>query len=459
MKIALLTAIRQDHLPIDHVYKRLMPNLGLLYLAGYLEKRGLPVELKVFDEMAAVESWRPDIFGISSVTENIEYAKSLAGRAKRGWNPLTILGGVHLTALPKSLPEVFDVGVVGEGEETFFELLQAHQARGTLSSDQLRKIPGVVFHTPAGPHFNGFRKGIPLLDDIPFPERHKHLTRPGMTYMMTSRGCPYTCNFCVIPFTTEGYRMHSPEFVVEEIRSIKTHFPEVKNIRIFDDLYIVDRRRVQKIADLVDAEGLNQDLAFGCWGRANLVDPDMVGALKKMNMRYVAFGAESGSSRVLSTVKPGASVEQNQQAIDHLHENGVQVACSFILGHPLETEDDLWSTYEFIEKNFDKLFDVELNVAIPWPGTELWQQAQSRGLVDPQMDFSPLKEAGFFPNYCTDLYPYLNEKIAPERFDVILADFKKLFWAFYHRNRSSISPGDFSPQKEVAVLQGSDLQL
>ncbi len=454
MKIGFLTSIREDHgLQGENYLKRNMTNLAPMYLANFINKRGIGVDIQIKDNLEDLLSFKPDILGISSVTENIEFAKKLAAQAKELWNPITLLGGVHITALPKTLPKIFDIGVLGEGEETICDLLTSILRHGTLpSDDELIKIPGLVFHTQKGVYQSPNRKGVPLLDEIPFPQREQFIKKMGAAYIMTSRGCPYTCNFCVIPNVSEGYRKHSPKYVVEEIKSIKGHFPEIKSIRIFDDLYIVDRRRVEEIADLVSAEGLNRELSFGCWGRANLIDEKMVKVFQKMNMLFVAFGAESGSSRVLSQIKPGVSIEQNQRAIDLLHDNGVRVSCSVIMGHPIETEDDLWATYEFIEKNIDKLFEVEFNVATPWPGTELWQIAKKRGIVKDEMDFTPLKECAYFPNYCTDLYPYLNERISPERFDVIMSEFKKLFWKTIRTMKESGASRETNPKSEIAEL-------
>lgn len=454
MKIGLLTSIRDDHtLPGENFLKRHMTNLAPLYLAAFLEKQKVPVEVIVKDRLEDLISARPEILGISSVTENFEFAKELARRAKELWDPVTVLGGVHITSLPRTLPKVFDLGVVGEGEETFTDLVRAIMDKGRVPGEAiLAGISGIAYHGLDGVTVTPYRKGLKQLDEIPVLRREKFIKKMGTTYLMTSRGCPYTCNFCVIPNISEGYRKHSPRYVIEEIKAIRDRFPEVKSLRIFDDLYIVDRKRVEVIADMAAAEGLTQDLAFACWGRANLMDAEMMKILRKMNMLYVAFGAESGSSRVLSQVKPGVSVELNQEVIDRLHDNGIRVSTSFILGHPLETEDDLWATYEFIERNMDKLFEIEFNVAIPWPGTELWQIAKQRGMVADDMDFTGLKECAYFPNYCTDRYPYLNDRIPPERFDSILYEFKKLFWKMANGMAASGVDQDVNPSRDIAEL-------
>lgn len=455
MKIGFLTAIREDHyLPGENFPKRYMANLAPLYLASYLKKQGLPLEVHIKDRLEDLEAIQPEVLGISSVTENFEFAKAIASRAKRSWNPITILGGVHITALPQNLPTDVDIGVIGEGEQTLRDLIQAIlSARELPRPEVLKKIAGIVFWEEGRLRQTEARENLPQIDEVPFPDRSAFIRNIGTAYLMTSRGCPYTCSFCVIPGVTKGYRKHSPEYVVEEIKSIKRAFPEVRHIRIFDDLYIVDRQRTKEIARRVAAEGLNQEISFGCWGRANLIDEDLLESFRQMNMLYVAFGAESGSSRVLSKIKPASTIDENQVAIDLLSDYGIHPSCSVILGHPNESEEDLWATYEFVEKNMSKLLEIEFNVAIPWPGTDLWRFAKERGLVSEGMDFRVLKECAHFPNYSTDLYPYLNPAIAPEKFDLILVEFKKLFNKMMNKIHNLDFRSQVNPKAELAAMQ------
>ncbi|MCC7345183.1 MAG: B12-binding domain-containing radical SAM protein [Deltaproteobacteria bacterium] len=454
MRIGLLTSIREDHhLPGEDFFKRYMTNLAPMYLAAYLRRAGLPVEILIKDRLEDLIPFAPEVLGISSVTENFEFAKRVAARAKRLWNPIVVLGGVHITALPHTLPAVFDVGVVGEGEETFRDLIALILQSGSLPAPEaLAKVSGLVFHAPEGVRSSAKRGNLERLDEIPLPDRKNFVKKIGTAYMMTSRGCPYTCSFCVIPAVTEGYRKHSADYVLREIKSIKEHFPEIRHIRIFDDLYIVDKKRVREIALRVEAEGLNREVSFGCWGRANLIDDEMIDAFKRMNMLYVAFGAESGSSRVLSQIKPASTISENQEAIDRLADHGVNPSCSVILGHPRETEADLWATYEFIERNMGKLLEIEFNVAIPWPGTDLWNFALGRGLVKEGMNFEVLKECAYFPNYSTELYPYLNQEIAPEKFERILVEFKKLYRKMMNKIDGLGIKGEVNPGAEIAAL-------
>lgn len=451
VRIGLMTAIREDiTIPVEAAMKRVASNLGPMYLAAYLEKMGVEVEVVIKDKLEELAVYSPEIVGISAVTENIEHAKCLATRARDLWNPKIILGGAHLTALPKFLPKEFDIGVVGEGEATFCDLIQLYLREGAFSSEALKDIPGLVFHTTQGVFQSPVRKGLDPLDLIPPPDRKKYVHKTGLTHMMTSRGCPYTCDFCVIPNISVGYRKHSPGYVIEELKSIRAAFPQVRHIRIFDDLFVVDRKRVHEIAERVAAEGLDREFSFGCWVRANLVDDAVLDSFQKMNMLYAAFGAESGSSRVLSKIKPGCSLEDNQRTIDLLNDRGVLVECSVILGHPLETEEDLWATYGFLEKNFEKIYDVEMNTAIPWPGSEFWELAKARGIVHETMDFNILKEYTQLANYSTEEYPYLNEQISAERFDKIMVSFKKLYWKWAKRNLNTGEYRQMIPEVTIA---------
>jgi hypothetical protein len=101
----------------------------------------------------------------------------------------------------------------------------------------------------------------------------------------------------------------------------------------------------------------------------------------------------------------------------------------------------------------DKLLEVEFNVAIPWPGTELWKVAHARGLVGEGMDFGVLKECAHFPNYSTDFYPYLNTVISPEKFDLIMVEFKRLFRKMTSKISSLGLSQKLNPRQEIAALQ------
>lgn len=427
MKIGFITSIRPDHLlPKEKDFKRFSSSVGLLSLIAVLEEKSPDLELRIHDELDDFEDFQPDILAISSVTENFEYAKHLAKKAKLRWGATTLIGGVHISSIPHVLPEEFDFGFVGEGELVLYNFLTKLEKEGE-SYFEKHDLAGLISRRRDQVYVHPRAQAIDPLDDLPLIKREKFVEEIAVPYIMSSRGCPYTCSFCVIPALGGGYRVHSPSYVVQDIQNIKNHFPEVRNIRFFDDLFITQKKRVAELANLLSKEGLNEGLSYSCWGRANLFDDEMIDALKKMNMKYVAFGAESGSSSLMSKVKPGSSTDLNQAAIHILQKNDIRVIASVILGHPDETEEDLLETLAFVKKNEKNFNQVEFNVALPWPGTDIWNYAKSVGLVADDMDFSSIREAGHFPNYNTSDFPYLNKHMSPERFMTILDEFKEIY--------------------------------
>lgn len=453
MKIALMTAIREDiDLPYEGHFKRVMSNLAPMYLASYLESQSSEHQIEIRDHLKDFDDFQPDLVGISSTTENIEFAKWLAKKVKLKWNAITVLGGSHISALPQALPEEFDFAVLGEGEIIFAQLIDLLSC-GKNQSEFLSQVNGLVYRDQGTLFRNAPAQVVKEIDQFPFPKREKYIETIGQLYVMTSRGCPYTCSFCTVPKLNGTYRMHSDDYVIHELESIRKYFPQVKSIRIFDDLFVVNQKRVKRLAERIDQEGIANELIFSCWGRANLINEDLIQSLKKMNTAYVAFGAESGSKSMINEVKPGSSVEANQKAIDLLYENGIAPSCSFLLGHPGETEADLRDTFKFIEKNKTKFFELELNVAIPWPGTLLWEQAKSKGLVHDFMNFDLIKEAAYFPNYSVDEYPYLNESLAPMRFMEILHEFRDLWFEVNHNEKNRALIAEMGLKAEQAKMK------
>jgi hypothetical protein len=227
-----------------------------------------------------------------------------------------------------------------------------------------------------------FRGPIELyksVDELPLPDWSIFKEEKAYPVVMTSRGCPYSCQFCSTRSFWNGWQAKKPEIVVAEVKALRTL--HATTISIFDDLFITSKTRLRSIVELIDAEGLS-GLSYSCLVRSNLVDSQTTGLLKEMNIRALAFGAESGSDRVLRLMNKKATVEDNQRAIDVLNADGYRPTMSFILGYPDETEEDLNQTVEFIAKNRSKCDIIELYPCIPLPGTPLWTRFVQEHHVD-----------------------------------------------------------------------------
>jgi anaerobic magnesium-protoporphyrin IX monomethyl ester cyclase len=318
--------------------------------------------------------------GISNTTQEYNTACAIAAEIKKIDNSiLVVTGGHHISALPSTLSEDIDIGVIGEGEETFTEIVKA-QEKGS----DFDKVKGIVYWKNKQLSMTERRGLIKPLDKIPPPTRE--LMRIGRyTHLLSSRGCPYHCIYCSSSKFWNSCRFHSAEYVVKEIKEIIDKFA-VSELHFTDDLFIANKKRVEQISKLIKDEKINEIAQFHCLVRANLFNEETVKCFKAMNMVAVSMGFESGCENVLNRIKCGSvTVEQNRKAIELARKNNISVDGIFMIGAPNETKEDMLETYRFIKKN--PLNSAQLNVMIPYPGTDIWEYAKSRNLVSERMDW------------------------------------------------------------------------
>lgn len=376
MRIALLEA--WDSSRPERVF---MP-MGLAYLASWIEAHVPEVVVRLFPELAQALDWAPDLVGISAVTPNFPEAEAMARQVRRCLDVPLVLGGPHITGLPESLPDSFSAGVLGEGELTFQEIVSLMKRSGRLAPEDLCGVPGVVYHTPAGPRLTGRRPLLSPLDRIPFPKRDWPGLPGQAQWSFTSRGCPYACRFCSTAEFWGSYRMHSARYVVEELNDLIDRF-DVSFHVLMDDLFAVNPNRLEEISGLFRRE-LRRPLQLTAAIRADLVTPRICRLLREVGVGVCQIGLESGSDRVLSYLKrQTTTARRNQEALDLLAEHGIRVVGSFILGAPREEEEDLEQTWRFLCQNLStgRLFAFTFGPLVAFPGTEVWTEARERGLV------------------------------------------------------------------------------
>ena len=190
----------------------------------------------------------------------------------------------------------------------------------------------------------------------------------------SGRGCPAQCIFCLWPQTIGGhrYRVRSPENVAAEIAHAKKLFPQTKEFFFDDDTFTANMPRAREVAKRLKPLGV----PWSCSSRAN-VNYETLKIMKESGLRVLMVGYESGNQAILNKMKKGIQLEEAKQFTKHCHELGILIHGTFMLGLPLETRETIQQTIDYA-KELD-VFSMQVSLAAPYPGTELYDMAQQNG--------------------------------------------------------------------------------
>lgn len=296
--------------------------------------------------------------------------------------------GAHTMVLPEeTLRAAAAVDFVTTGE---FDYAVRDIAAGADFAD----VRGIAYRTADG----GIARTAPQppihdLDEFPYVTDvyHRHLTiehyyigylQHPYVSLYTGRGCRSRCTFCLWPQTIAGhtYRTRSPEHVIAEMAHAQKLFPEVKEFFFDDDTFTDDRPRAEAIA-----RGLGRlGLTWSCNAKAN-VPYETLKVLKDNGLRLLLVGFESGNQHILNNIKKGTRIDRARQFMRDCHALGILVHGTFIVGLPGETRETIANTIAFA-KEIDP-YSLQVSLAAPYPGTELYAQAQAEGWL-------PVERAG-----------------------------------------------------------------
>lgn len=412
-----------------------IPPMGLVYIATYLrDKIDLTGNnIRILDRNYTniekeLEELKPDIIGLTSMT--VEYEKSIyfAKQIKLKHKIPLIIGGVHISSLPQSLDGIFDIGVIGEGEETMKELINLYLEKKSFSTEDLYKIKGIVFWDNKEIITTQSREMIDC-DTLPIPdftfvkrdyfkkEEIPAINEIGIKcYLITSRGCPYKCVFCSTSHFWKKIRFHSPEFIAKTIKKYITDF-NISYIKVLDDLFAINSQRLKEIKIAFEKyDILNKIKGIECSARVNLLNEELCKYLSALKVKTLNFGFESGSDKILKYLKQqSVSLEMNKKAILLCKKYKFNVYGSLIYGSPGETIEDMKKTNRFIDfaiKNGARY--IWSFVAIPFPATPFWEIALQRKKVGNKMNWDLL-----------DLHNIENPLLLDESIDK--KDFKRIF--------------------------------
>jgi radical SAM superfamily enzyme YgiQ (UPF0313 family) len=301
------------------------------------------------------------------------------------------VGGADPTGRPEAYvagnghaPAV-DAAVVGEAERTFVEVLARYKAGGWQRGVALDDVPGLALPLPGGGmKRTGDAAHQADLDAIPFPardlvdlDRYQAEWRKAHGFsslsVIAGRGCPYGCTWCQKSVFGRSYRMRSPESVAEEMRQIKARY-NPDQVRVVDDVIGVDKRWLRRWhAALVANDAV---IPFEALSRADLVDDEMIRLLKEAGCRRLAFGAESGSQRVLDAMNKGTKVDQLYRTAELCRKYGIETYFYIMVGYPGEQWEDIEKTIALLKETRPDEFSS--TVAYPLPGTEFYEQVKDR---------------------------------------------------------------------------------
>lgn len=448
-KILLVSAFINNDYTFSKYYHKL-PTLGIGYIAAYLAKKGYK-DTAIIDRTLHISEadsllqdilgHNPAIVGFYSVSENYKFIVEMFRRIKeKRPGIITVLGGPHVYGLPEASirPDCIDFGINGEGEESFYKLLEANFKPETFPS-----IPGLIYKKDGKVLSNRIAL-IHNLDEIPFPARHLYppLDRymPSIityrklpaTGMITSRGCNSRCTFCHSGKGEFGLRFHSPEYVIEEIRHLKKDFG-VKEFFIFDDTFVANKARAMAICEGIIKNNL--DISWSCNAKVTYLTEDLLKLMRRSGCWLLQVGVESGNQKILNTMKKGITLDQVKKACEHAFALGFHIKTFFIIGNAGETVETLDDTIRFMASL--PVHYSSINLMTPLPGTELWDSVEKYGTFDKEK----IEEINYLSDKPTFIPHGLDEKI-------LLKKFREAYLKFY------LSPG--TVMRNLKVLKNAD---
>jgi anaerobic magnesium-protoporphyrin IX monomethyl ester cyclase len=410
LKVLLINPpVRQRSVPQDIPY-----GLGIIatitenegHQISFLDLNANRVPLQTAANEIAIDDY--DVIGIGGLSSMYKDIRKLLPLCRQIHpDALIVAGGGFVTYMPDKMltlsPEI-DIVVIGEGEETWKEILKEQKSRN------FSKIKGIAYRDESGNIiYTEPRPLIPDMDSIPYPAYHlmdlsiygenmqlvnsvEAMTAKRKIHIVTERGCPRQCTFCthnglsrwdqLVAIGKDGVkkldddfgfqqiaRFNSAKYVVNHMKFLYEKFG-ITYIFIADENLTSNRKRTHELCDLIINEGLNKKLHWGASGDTASVTDELVKHMKEAGCTYITFGGESGSDRVLKNdIQKGTTSKDNQNSVNIMKRQNMEPIMTFMVGNPNENIDDILETVEFFIKNN---LTAGPFICTPYPGTRLY---------------------------------------------------------------------------------------
>ncbi|MCD4748901.1 MAG: B12-binding domain-containing radical SAM protein [Thermoanaerobaculales bacterium] len=380
--------------PLGPIIKNLYfnsPPLGIAYIAGLLESKGMRVRLmdaavEGFSPEETVEKiihWQPDILGLTSTSNFFCNAIELGQAVKKVLPGITtVLGGPHVSSQAEQAMArpCFDFACIGEGEYTTLDLVE------TLANERdPGSVEGIAFRRNGRIHQTARRPLIATLDDLPPPARHllpldKYVAQPNdgpylpKMAMISSRGCPFKCIFCDHGTYGNTYRSFSAPRIVDEMEELVTRYG-ARDIAFVDSLFMISDKRVRGIVTEILDRCIK--VHWTCTIRANIASRELLALMKEAGCWRVRIGVESGNQQVLDFIKKEVTKEEIREVAGAAADLGLHPKAFFMVGHPTETEQTIQDSIDFACSL--PLTDITVQINTPLPGAPQFEIYQRYG--------------------------------------------------------------------------------
>ena len=380
-----------------------MRPLGLAYLGAYLNSRGFVAHGFDFshdlssphDLVQNFKLYKYPVVGISFYNVNAKIAYRMACAIKElNSHCIVIAGGPHPSARHETLfeqhPEI-DIVVRDEGEETCLELLQALKHGASIID-----VKGITYHDKQEIIIQEARGRVEALDDLPPPQfefRGESDPKPVVFYdrelkrlkpalgLVSSRSCPYNCNFCAIILIGREWRKASPQKIVDDLRAMEDYKQaKYEHLYFLDANFFVKGSRTLEVAKAISEYRPGITFSFSTRVNQLIRGKALLKELREFGLRAVELGIESGSREALKRMAKDTTVEQNEQAVNLLREHNLELFMDFIMFDAESTLNDIEQNLDFLERmsldnyvNWDHFFSV----MTPYLGTEIRNHYES----------------------------------------------------------------------------------
>jgi anaerobic magnesium-protoporphyrin IX monomethyl ester cyclase len=363
--------------PSYHVYTGIkLPRLGLPMIGTMLRNMGY--EVGIFVEALSPIPWdyvlSSDLVGISTLTSSVNAANRIV-KLLRSKGIKTVAGGPHFSFAPQDCKADFIVR--GEGEETIVELIKALEDGGDISA-----IKGLSFWVDGELVNNPPRPFKEDLDSLPIPDLSliKGHERMKIIPMMTSRGCPFDCEFCGVTLMFgRKFRCNSVDYVMDMLEMEKKRSGKLGAIFFYDDNFTADVKRSWEICEGMIRRGL----VPARWMAQSRIDiyrhPDLLDLMRRTGCSYLYIGLESVNPMTLKEYNKRQELEEMIEGIRVIQGKGIRIHGMFVFGSDHDTKEIAEETVRFAIRN--KLNTFQMMALTPVMGSRLWSRLEEEGRI------------------------------------------------------------------------------